>query len=401
MIAFFKRALLGGLFCFFVGCDIQINIDNPEIGLGDGTVEVPTVPDVDTGDEAENDDDGEDSNVGRLSGFEFAEVETQNFDFEVAASMPKLSPSCLRRSGLELIILDPGHDDSDNSRRSDAKDPGGSKYYFKWPKVHEGQMAQVTAYFAYEYLVSHPGLSDNQRNELKTMIRFTRHPGESKFGQYESERGYGVQGGTITSGVTNRRDRINHMITNHRPYESSTGTWSRSRTWDLKDKTIFLSIHGNSTTYFEEGDHTWLIPAKNDSGLSGVQALIRGLKKGWETMFGDFLETDSGDSAEVVRLKNGSQSSVREESIRSAEHSTDLAVLSSNVKTDHKLLLEGFVMNGKIGKLAHLDMSQGASSKKLVFKRNNTIVKSYDVAGVYLAYARSIAAGLVSRLNCE
>jgi hypothetical protein len=127
------------------------------------------------------------------------------------------------------LILDPGHDDSSASRRSDARVRGGQGgTTFLWPKIHEGQLNSAVSWMAFEMILRDPSLSSSERDELRTMIRFTRYPGEKYFGQYESrESYYSSNQGTIDSGITNRRDRANYMMQKHRSYSpSNQGVWS-------------------------------------------------------------------------------------------------------------------------------------------------------------------------------
>jgi hypothetical protein len=335
-----------------------------------------------------------------FKGHDFVSPAAVNFSFSTPSRFG-VTPSCLRSSGYELVILDAGHDDSDASRRSDAKIRGGNgRYVFQWPEVHEGQLNMVSSYLAYEYLVSNPSLTSAQRNELRTMIRFTRLPGEKTFGQYESAAGYGSTSGTITAGIENRRTRINAMMSAHRPYDSATGKFSKTRTINVNNKTILVSVHANSTDFYDEGDHTWVIPPNSQSQPSVMQDILLSFRAAFSLKLGDLLEVDADDSTQERNLKQGAQSSARESNIRIGKHSDNLAVLSTAVNTPHKILLEGFVMNGKIGHLAYIDIKQSTKRKKLEFYRSSSRVANYDVAEVYMAYAQSIVQGLVEKTNC-
>ncbi|MBP7845701.1 MAG: hypothetical protein KA116_12920 [Proteobacteria bacterium] len=334
-------------------------------------------------------------------GTSFIEPKAINFSFKAESGLG-VTPSCLKKSGFELLVLDPGHDDSSNSRRSDAKVRGGNgKYVFLWPEVHEGNLTMVTSYLAYEYLLGNPSLSERDRSELKTMIRFTRLPGEKTFGQYEKDSGYGPLGGSITSGIDNRKERVNIMMANHRPYDASTGKASSTRSVDYSGKTLMLSVHANSTDYFDEGDLSWMIPPKNPESPSSIKDLVLSLRKGFSLEFGDFLDVQSSDSSEVAKLKQGAEPSVRETSIRTNEHEQNLAMLSSVIKTPNKVLLEGFVMNGKMGHLAQIDIKNSSARKKLEFYRSGKLMATYDVAELYMAYARSIVKGIQEKTDCQ
>lgn len=330
-----------------------------------------------------------------LSGHYFFTPQATGFDITSEKDL-FLTPECIRPKGMSLIILDPGHDDSDNSRRSDAKDRGGSKYYFKWPEVHEGQGNMVTSYLALEYALAHPALSVNQKRELRTMIRFSRHPGEKYFGDYESVSGYGSRGGLIDSGVSNRPERVSFMAKNHRPFDAATGKYSTTQKLDVSAKTIMISVHENSSDYWDEGDLIWLIPPKSGADTT----LMNKLAEGFSTTFLNYFTPDSSDDSQNTSLKNGVKSSANLSRIKLDPHSTNLAMLGSRVTTAKKTLLEGFVMNGKAGHLSYRDIKEVAPREKLDFYRSGTKVMSYDASAVHRAYARSIVRGLNKYFAC-
>jgi len=330
----------------------------------------------------------------------FLDAQTEGFNFKAASDLV-VTPQCLKSSGIKTLILDAGHDDSSNSIRSDAKIRGGNgRYVILWPEVHEGQLNMVTAYLVYSYLMASPKLSSAQRTELQSMIRFTRLPGESRFGQYESEAGYGPIGGTITSGVSNRGARINSIMDHHRPYDSTRGSYSKSKVEDVSNEALFVSVHANSSDYYDEGDHIWIIPPNSQSRPSEVSRYLASFQEGFSKEMSDFLSVKGGDSSQVASLKRGAQSSANRGSIRISKHSVNLAVLSSSVQTPYKFLTEGFVMNGKVGHLAHLEIGQ-SNSKKLVFQRGGSVVKRYDVSELYLSYAKSIARSIQTEHGCN
>ena len=76
-------------------------------------------------------------------------------------------------------------------------------------------------------------------------------------------------------------------------------------------------------------------------------------------------------------------------------------MLSSVIKTPNKVLLEGFVMNGKMGHLAQIDIKNSSARKKLEFYRSGKLMASYDVAELYMAYARSIVKGIQEKTDCQ
>ncbi len=308
-----------------------------------------------------------------------------------------LTPECIKAKGMSLVILDPGHDDTDASRRSDAKDRGGSKYYFKWPEVHEGQANMVSSYLALEYALAHPSLSVNQKRELRTMIRFSRHPGEKTFGDYEALSGYGVRGGcSITSGVTNRPERVTAMAKSHRPFDPATGKFSTTQKLDVTSKSLMISVHGNSTTYWDEGDLIWLIPPKANADT----LLMNKLKEGFSASFLNFYTIKSTDDSQTVSLKNGARSSANLDRIKLSTHPDSLAMLGSRVAMTRKVLLEGYVMNAKAGHLAYRDIKEVAPREKLDFLRSGVKVASYDVSETYMTYAKSIIRGLNKYFAC-
>ncbi len=313
-----------------------------------------------------------------------------------------LSPSCLRAKGIELIALDPGHDDSDASRRSDAKVSGeGSSTRFLWPEIHEGNLNQVVAWLAYDMILKDPKLSDGERAELQSMIRFSRHPGERTFGEYELADGYSTSSqGTIDDTVTNRKARVNFMMKNHRPLKSD-GTWASAK--DVTSRTAFISVHANSSDYFGDGDVTWVIPPRGLTAGSPSRLFQSALVSGLADEFGEYYDPPSSDSNEVRSLKKALQPTVRPDEIIVAEHPVNLAMVSSelgNAQT-RKLLLEGFVMNGKAGKLAHLELTRPESQlMKLKFRRKGKAVATSLVSSVYVAYAKSVVQGLSRWADC-
>jgi hypothetical protein len=228
------------------------------------------------------------------------------------------------------------------------------------------------------------------------MIRFTRHPGEKYFGDWEQSAGYSTRGGLITDGVENRAARINSMAANHRLYDSSTGTYNKNQKVNVTSKSIMLSVHANSTDYFNEGDNIWIIPPKSGADSS----LISSLKAGFSTSWLNFFKILSTDDATNKSLKNGAASSAELSKIKTATHSVNLAVLGSSVSIRRKALLEGWVMNGKVGNLSNRDMKELPPRSKIEFYRSGSLVKSYDVTEVYKTYAKSIVRGLNKYLAC-
>jgi hypothetical protein len=312
-------------------------------------------------------------------------------------------PDCFRAKGVELLILDPGHDDSTASRRSDAKvRGGGDKFQFLWPKIHEGNLNQVAAWMIYDLILKDVRLTPAERRELQTMIRFSRHPGEKTFGQYEKEMGYYAETqGTIDDTVTNRKARINYMMQNHRAYNpDSLSYWSGPKK-DVSSKTVMLSVHANSSDFFDEGDVTWIIPPKETATTSATYSLLNNLVSGFSNRLGDYFESALGDSQTVKELKAGAAPSVTLSRIIKREHSDNLAMLSPTLgnSSTRKILTEGFVMNGKAGHLANLEIT-GNTPKKLVFRHAGATANTYDVAELYLAYARSIVQGLNNAFGC-
>ncbi len=315
-----------------------------------------------------------------------------------------ITPSCLRKGGVELLILDPGHDDSAMSMRSDAKvRGGGSSTKFIWPKIHEGNLTQVTAWLVYDLMMKDERLSARERQELQTMVRFTRHPGEKTYGQYEKELGYSSSTqGTIDSGVTNRASRIRFMMENHRAYDPNNAKFWAGSSRDVTSKSVMISIHANSSDYFNEGDVSWVIPPKSTSGSSATGKFQLGMVKGLSQGFGEYYGDTAGDPRAVSDLKSDLASTVRTDSIQTKQHSVNLAVLSPTLgsSSTRKLLIEGFVMNGKAGNLANRQLTQPSGVPKLSFKHAGKAANSYGVTDVYVAYARGIVRGINTALDC-
>lgn len=325
-----------------------------------------------------------------------------NFDLSTL-SLPKLTPSCLRKNGFEMIALDPGHDDSSSSRRSDAKVRGGNgKYVFIWPKVHEGQLTMTTSLMMYHYLVSNPALSAGEQREISKMVRLSRYPGERKFGEYEVEEGYSSSSvGSIDFTVTNRRNRVNQMIRSHRAPASTNTGWSSNVT-NVQEKAIFVSVHANSTEYFDEGDFGWMIPPNTTSITTLTTNFLNALATGFGSQMLAALQPKSADANDIFNLKKSISTNYQTDKIRKGKHSDNLAMLSTSLGTDKtlKILSEGFVMNGKVGHIAHLEMN-ASSPKMLEAYRNGTEVFEYAYSTMYDAYARSLVAGMANLLKCE
>lgn len=325
-----------------------------------------------------------------------------NFDLQTL-TLPKLTPACLRKNGFEMIALDPGHDDSSSSRRSDAKVRGGNgKYVFIWPKVHEGQITMTTSLLMYHYLVSNPALSASEQREISRMVRLSRYPGERKFGEYEVEEGYSSSSvGSIDFTVTNRRNRVNQMIRSHRAPASTNTGWSSALS-NVQEKSIFISVHANSTDYFDEGDFGWMIPPNTTSASTLTANFLNALASGFGSQMFASLQPRSADENDIFNLKKSISTNYQTDKIRKGKHSDNLAMLSTSLGTAKtlKILSEGFVMNGKVGHIAHLEMS-ASSPKTLEAYRNGNEVFDYAYSTMYDAYARSLVAGMSNLLKCE
>lgn len=334
----------------------------------------------------------------------FLRSETEGFSLDYG-DVAYVTPTCLKNSGIELIAIDPGHDDTPSSRRSDALVRGQENrgVQFLWPKVHEGNLNQVVSWLAYEYMVNHPRLSFSERTELSTMIRFSRYPGEKTFGQYEKEFGYSTKTqGTIDFSVTNRKDRVNFMMKNHRTFDAQARHFWSAQTKDVTSNTLFVSVHADSSEYFNEGDHSWIIPPQDLGPESENKILQSFFVKGFSYGFGNYFQWDREDSSEIKNLKLDLQGTVQEESIKTQEHRLDLAMLSKSVGNSDtlKFLTEGFVMNGKAGNLANKDMTS-LQPMFLSFKRGTRHIKSYDYARLYGAYAKSIVKSITGAYGCS
>lgn len=327
-----------------------------------------------------------------------------NYDLS-AMSLPKLTPSCLKANGFDLIALDPGHDDTLASQRSDAKVRGGNgKFVFLWPKVHEGNLNMVTSLLVEYYLTSNPALSESQKREMAQMVRLSRYPGERRFGEYELEDGYiNSSVGLIDDTVINRRDRVNQMLRLHRPYSSSSAKgWSSDVVQNVQERSMFLSIHANSSDYFDEGDFGWMIPPNTTAIPSLTLAFQNALAAGFGSQMFGFLKPSSSDDNNIYNLKNAVYNNYTTSQIQKNKHNLNLAMLSASLGTAKtlKVLSEGFVMNGKVGHIAQVELSS-SNSKMFSVYRDGVAVKDYGVSSVYDAYAKSIVAGMANLLTCN
>ncbi len=325
-----------------------------------------------------------------------------NFDLQTL-SLPKLTPSCLRKNNFELIAVDPGHDDSSASRRSDAKVRGGNgRYVFAWPKVHEGNLNMVTSLLMYHYIVSNPALTAAEQKEISKMVRLSRYPGEKKFGEYEVQEGYASSSvGTIDHTVTNRRNRVNQMIKSHRAPASTNTGWSSSVS-NVQEKSIFLSVHANSTEYFDEGDFGWMIPPNSTSISTLIASFQSALASGFGTQFFRALQPKSSDDDDIYSLKNSTYRNYETAKIRKNKHSDNLAMLSTSLGTSKtlKILAEGLVMNGKVGHIAHIELNDPAPKFLQAYRDGNEVFE-YGYSTMYDAYAKSLVSGVANLLKCE
>ena len=118
--------------------------------------------------------------------------------------------------------------------------------------------------------------------------------------------------------------------------------------------------------------------------------------------FGGYFRNTNGEPREIASMKRDLQRTANKDNIRRGQHSQNLAMLRSGLGTSQtvKLLLEGFVMNGKAGNIAHREITRNSNAMKLHFSRANKHVRSYDVSNVYITYARSIAQGISDQFGC-
>jgi len=333
-------------------------------------------------------------------GHPFFEAQAENFELPFSP-LPPLEPGCLKRSGWDLVILDAGHDDSEASMRSDSRIRGGDgRLVFLWPEVHEGQLNWLTAYLAYEIIVGNPALSLSQKNELKSMLRFTRHPGETFYGEFEALEGYGERGGEITSGIENRLERANQMIRFHRPFDPETQTFSKLRVQDVTNRALLLSIHANSSDYYDEDDLTWIIPPFEVNRGPNMEGILTSFQEAFSVSLSDYLRDLPEDTPERSRLKRLPRETVLKENILLKEHWRDLTMLKPEIRTFDKLLLEGFVMNGMIGHLAMLDIRGESQRMRVVTSRKGRHLARYSFSFLYYAYAEAIVRSLLLRTGC-
>jgi len=339
-----------------------------------------------------------------MSASYFLQVEGQNIEARPPSNI-HLKPECLVANGIDLIVLDPGHDDSASSMRSEGKDSANGPVYFGRPKIHEGKLAMASAWMAYDLMLKDPSLSDTERRRLQTMIRFSRYPGETSFGQWEKSFGYySSTQGTIDSGVGNRQSRVNYMMKNHRVYDASRSNYLSTSTRDVSSRTAFIAVHGNNTDeVYDAADLSWVIVPKNISATNASMVLARHLLDGLSEQFGSYFEVKPGDSSTQSSLKRSVASTVQPEKIRLGPHASDLAMLSSALgnSSTRKAYLEGFMMSGKAGHLANIDITENSSPQKLIFKRSGSTVASYDVSELYIAYGRAIVQAIHENFGCK
>lgn len=340
---------------------------------------------------------------GAMSANYFLEAKAINFQPEPVQGI-NLRPECLVQNGVELIVLDPGHDDTSNSIRSEGKDTPNGKAYFGRPRVHEGKLTMITAWLAYDLMLKDSNLSSSDRKKLQSMIRLARYPGEKTFGEYEKTAGYySTTQGTIDEGVGNRQARVNYMMRNHREYDPNRSNGWGATLKDVASKTVFLSVHANNTDeLYDAVDVSWVIPPKDAPSSGATYKLGRAVANAMSEEFSEFATVRPGDSAEVQRLKNGVDDSFRSNKIRLESHSTNLAMLSSSLgnSSTRKLLLEAFMMSGKAGHLANIDILNVKPARSLQLLRAGKVVATYDYSPLYLHYARSLVKAVGDTYGC-
>jgi|GEM_PF-1380614 len=320
------------------------------------------------------------------------EAFTENFVVEPPSGNP-LKPECLRRRGIDLIVLDAGHDDSELSRRSEAKRCRTCPDEFLRPLIHEGHANQAVAWMAFDLMLKDPSLNDAERTELRGMVRFTRLPGELNYGEYEKALGYTDRlNGPITSNTVNRVEHVNHMMAYHRRVAD--------RTEDVTSRTLMQSIHANSSGYYNAADYLWVMRPQNIT--DNAWSYLRSLAAGFASEMPPYFMGEKGDSEEVRRLKDAVRPTYVAERTRLDHYDGTrmLGPLVGNAQTI-RALSEGFFMDGKAGELVYRELSDPAQAKSLRFNREGREIASYAVSDLYVLYARSLVKGISNQFGCR
>ncbi len=342
-----------------------------------------------------------------LSNDYFLRAQSQNIDIRSPSGI-NFRPQCLKNAGVDLIILDAGHDDSPDSQRSEALPyQGASAPQELRPKVHEGHLNMVTAWMVYDMILKDSHLSDLERRELQTMLRLTRHPGEKSFGEFEKDFGYSNSiEGPINPGVDYRKEHTNYMMAHHRAFDPHSENFLSDLTEDVTSRSVMVSIHGNATDgYYNDIDLAWVITPQNIPNTDPSYLLGQTVAQGLSLAMPGFFQIYPGDNFVISQLKSAVFGTYDLGKIYVQAHQKDLRMLSTGLGNPHtnKILVEGFMMTGKAGDLVQRELTNDSIPQKgLSFYRGGShLVASYDVSDLYYRYAQSIVIGLSRSYGCH
>ena len=340
-----------------------------------------------------------------MSSHPFFEAQSINFDPRPLDGI-KITPQCLRAKGYKLFLMDSGHDESPLSMRSEARRSEQSREKeFLRPRIHEGKLNQLVSWLVYDLILKGSHLNALERRELSTMIRFTRHPGERVFGDYEQRAGYSNSNqGEMDSSVLNRVDRVNFAMNKHRLFDPSRADGWSQQTTSVPDETLFVSIHSNNSGgVYDDADYSWIIldPEAHLGSMDYVAA--RKMAESFDEILPDYLEESSNDSAVDKRLKFESRDAFALSRTKIMPLTRPLKMMSRMVGSDNttKFLTESFFMTGKVGHLLHRELEDSSRYKAVQFFRGSQKVADYQVSRLYMMYAQSVVLGINRYLGCD
>jgi hypothetical protein len=235
-------------------------------------------------------------------------------------------------------------------------------------------------------------LSAAEREELRSMIRFSRLPGEREFGEYEKEEGYAERvNGPITSDTTNRLEHVNYMMSHHRRVPHALE--------DVTGRTLIQMVHANSSGFYDRADYLWIMrpQAMSDKAWS----YFRSLARGFESEMASYFRLLPGDNDVVRGLKDAVRPTYAASRTMMNHYagSRMLGPLLGNGQTV-RALAEGFFMDGRAGNLVYRELSSPNHSKYLRFERDGRQVARYIISDLYVNYARSIVRGISNEYGC-
>lgn len=315
-------------------------------------------------------------------------------NFEVSSvSGVSLKPQCLRNHGLDLIVIDAGHDDSILSRRSEAKRCPDCPTEVLRPLIHEGQLNAAVSNMIFDMMMKDASLTSQERAELRSMVRLSRHPGEVLFGEYEVAMGRLAQtNGPIRPNTENRLEHINIMMNQHL---DASGVRR-----DVTSRTLIQMIHANNASFYDRADYLWILRPLQMSPIAWeyFQSLARGFQQEMQPYF----SWRKSDPQLIRELKDAVRPHYHEDRTK-MDHSDVTRMLRPGLGNEQTIraLSEGFFMDGKAGNLVHREISNPSHNKYLSFYRENQVVARYIISDLYVQYARSVVRGIGERFGCR